>query len=487
MMSRKWTRGLGSLAGILGILSLTGCAVNPATGQRQLTLMTESQEIQMGREAHPQILASMGLYPDEDLQDYVQELGEELAASSERPELPWSFKVLDDPVINAFALPGGFIYVTRGIMAYLDSEAELAGVLGHEIGHVTARHSVNQISRAQLAQLGLGVGMALAPELQRFQGLASTGLQLLFLKFGRDDEHQADELGVRYMSREGFDPAQLSGVMAMLGEVSGGEGGRVPEWLSTHPNPENREESILEMAAQTPVSAQEPRVGREAYLSRLDGLVFGNDPREGFFRDNHFYHPEMAFQLTFPPQWQTANLKTAVQGQSQDQDAFMVLTLAEAADPEAALRSFSGQAGVDALRINRDPINGIPATSLDFVYREEGQEGQGQVAFIQHEETLLQLLVFATPSAWQQQGGILEGSVRSFRTLTDPDFLSVEPARLRIVTVPSAMTLDAFLRREGVQDEADTIRKLNRLDGNPTLERGRIMKVPAGERLPGGG
>ena len=132
------------------------------------------------------IVASMGLYPDGDLQAYVQELGEELAARSERPDLPWTFRVLDDPVINAFALPGGYIYVTRGLLAYLDSEAELAGVLGHEIGHVTARHSVNQISRAQVAQLGLGVGMILAPELQQFEGLASASLGLLFLKFGRD-------------------------------------------------------------------------------------------------------------------------------------------------------------------------------------------------------------------------------------------------------------------------------------------------------------
>lgn len=461
--------------------------MNPATGDRQLTLMSESQEIQMGREAHPQILASMGRYPDEDLQRYVQELGEELAASSERPELPWTFEILDEPAVNAFALPGGFIYVTRGIMAYLASEAELAGVLGHEIGHVTARHSVNQISRAQLAQLGMGVGMILAPELQRFQGLASTGMQLLFLKFGRDDEHQADELGVRYMSREGYDPAQLSGVMAMLGEVSGGEGGRVPEWLSTHPNPENREEAILAMAADAPVSAEPSRIGTEAYLSRLDGLIFGNDPREGFFQDNQFYHPEMAFQLTFPRGWQTANLKSAVQGQSPEEDAFMVLTLADASDPAAALRSFSAQDGIRALRTSRDPINGIPAASLDFAYEGEGQEGQGQVAFLRHGEVLLQILAFATPPAWRQRGGILESSIRSFRSVSDPEILDVAPERLRIVTLPGAMALEELLRREGAQHQGEAVRQLNRLEGNPMLEAGRSLKIPLGGRWPGRG
>lgn len=202
------------------LLFLAGCAINPATGERQLSFMSEAQEIQMGRDADPDIVASMGLYPDEDLQSYVQELGTSLAARSERPDLPWTFRVLDDPLINAFALPGGFIYVTRGILVHFESEAELAGVLGHEIGHVTARHSVNQISRTQLAQLGLGVGMILAPELQQYAGLASASMQLLFLKFGRDDERQSDQLGVRYMSRAGYDPAQLSGVMAMLGQVT---------------------------------------------------------------------------------------------------------------------------------------------------------------------------------------------------------------------------------------------------------------------------
>jgi len=481
--SRRF-RAAGVSGGILGLLFMVSCAVNPATGERQLTLMSESQEIQMGQEAHPQILASMGRYPDEDLQRYVQALGEELAADSERPDLPWSFEVLDDPAVNAFALPGGFIFVTRGIMAYLESEAELAGVLGHEIGHVTARHSVNQMSRAQLAQLGLGVGMVLAPELQRFQGLASTGMQLLFLKFGRDDERQADELGVRYMSREGYDPAELSGVMGMLGKVSGG-GERVPEWLSTHPNPENREEAILEMAARADAASGATLVRRETYVRRLDGLVFGKDPREGFFRENVFFHPEMAFQVTFPRGWQTANLKTAVQGQSPDQDAFMVLTLAEASDPAAALESFSSQSGIQTLRTDRTSINGVEAVSMDFTYRGDDQEGQGQVAFLRHGGTVFQLLAFATPSAWQEKGGVLESSVRSFRPVSDPEVLNVAPDRLRVVSVPRSMTLDELLQREDAQEHAEAVRQLNRIEGNPTLQAGRLVKIPHGGRLPG--
>ncbi len=181
-----------------GALS-TGCTTVKATGEQRLNLVGEEQEIQMGRDADVQIVATMGLYPDAGLQSYVKALGERIAATTERPKLPWTFRVVDDDVVNAFSLPGGFIYVTRGILSTLNNEAELAGVLGHEIGHVTAMHSVIRISETQLTQLGLGVAGAVAPGLQSYLGLAGVGLQLMYLKFSREDELQADGLGVRYM------------------------------------------------------------------------------------------------------------------------------------------------------------------------------------------------------------------------------------------------------------------------------------------------
>src|SRR6059036_688194 len=201
-----------------------GCAVNPATGSRQLMLVSESQEISMGRDYDNQVVASIGLYPDSTLQRWIQQFGARLAATSERPNLPWSFRVVDDPVVNAFALPGGFIYVTRGILAHLGSEAELASVVGHEIGHVTARHSVSQMSKAQLLDVGVIVGMILRPQLQNFGGLAQAGLELLFLKYSRNDESQADELGLRYLTRAGYDPRPMTQVFRTLDRVGTAEG-----------------------------------------------------------------------------------------------------------------------------------------------------------------------------------------------------------------------------------------------------------------------
>jgi predicted Zn-dependent protease len=448
--------------------------------------MSEGQEIQMGREADPQIVASMGLYPDESLQAYVQELGSELAASSERPDLPWTFRVLDDPLINAFALPGGFIYVTRGIMVHFESEAELVGVLGHEIGHVTARHSVNQISKQQIAQIGVGVGMILKPELQRYSWIADASMQLLFLKFSRDDEHQADELGVRYMSRVGYDPAQLSGVMAMLGRVTreGGEG--PPEWLSTHPNPENREESILELAEEADVALDPALVRREEYLPRLDGMIYGANPREGFFEGPRFYHPDMAFQFEFPDGWQTANSKQAVQAGSPEGDAIMGLTLGEGSSPADALDTFLSQEGMESGQRSSAAINGIQAAGANFRVTTSDGVIRGRVVFLNHQGVLLRFLGFTTEQAWQSRGGVIRASLESFRPLTDRSKLSVEPARLRVVTVPRAMDLATLLSREGASDRADDVRILNRLEGNPSLPAGRVLKIPVGGVLPSG-
>src|SRR5256884_74723 len=255
------------LALLLAVAVAAGCAVNPATGSRQLMLVSESQEIALGRDYDKEVVASIGLYPDSALQGWIQQFALRLAATSARPNLPWPFRVVDDPVVNAFALPGGFIYVTRGILAHLNSEAELAGVVGHEIGHVTARHSASQMSKQQLAQLGLAVGAIASPELGRYAGLASQALGVLFLKYSRDNESQADELGLRYLRRGAYDPREMPHVFEMLTRVSEAQGGgRVPEWLATHPNPENRRGRIEQEIAAGPQTFSGTAANRDSYL-----------------------------------------------------------------------------------------------------------------------------------------------------------------------------------------------------------------------------
>ena len=183
---------------VIVLLIADSCAKNPVTGKNELMLMSKDQEIALGQQSDPEIVAFFGLYQDEELQKFIDVKGKEMAAISHRPDLPFEFKIVDSPVVNAFAVPGGYVYFTRGIMAHFNNEAEFAGVLGHEIGHVTARHSAKQYSNAMLGQIGLVAGSIISPEFAQFADIASTGLQLLFLKFARDAESQSDKLGVEY-------------------------------------------------------------------------------------------------------------------------------------------------------------------------------------------------------------------------------------------------------------------------------------------------
>jgi predicted Zn-dependent protease len=460
------------------------CATNPATGKRQLMLVSEAQEIAMGKAADQEAVASYGLYPDDRVQAYVERLGKGLAARSERPDLPWSFKVVDDPAVNAFALPGGYIYVTRGIMAHLSSEAELAAVLGHEIGHVTARHSASQISEQQLAMGGLIVGMAVSPDLQRFGGLAQQALGLLFLKFGRDDENQADELGLRYMTRLDYDPREMLGVFGVLEGATRAEGGgRMPDWLSTHPSPGNRSARIQGQMAATATSGR--LVNRAEYLRQLDGMVFGENPREGFFQADTFYHPDLRFQLTFPRGFRTQNQKQAVVGVSEAQDALLALTLAAGTSPEEAARQFLSQQGVQPGRAGRDSISGLPAYTAFFEAASEQGALRGVVTFVSKDGRLYRLLGYTPAERFSRYQDAFAATLRSFGSLTDARYLDAQPRRIALVSPERPMALQEFARAYPSTVPLETIGLINGLAANEVLPRGELAKRVVGGRLPG--
>lgn len=426
----------------------SGCARNPVTGQLQLALVGEAQEIEIGRQTAAQAVAAMGLVPDTALQEYVQTLGARLAAQSERPQLPWTFGVVDDPTPNAFAAPGGFIFLTRGMMAVMDSEAELVTVLGHEIGHVTARHSVTAMSRAQVAQLGLGLGSIFVPQLESLGQVAGAGMQLLFLRYGRDAERQADELGFRYTLEQGYDASRMASVFATLGRLGeGSERSAVPSWLQTHPLPAERVVAAQERFAALQPPPANLRVAREAYLQRLDGLVHGVNPRNGFFRDGRFLHPDLRFQMAFPAGWQTQNLAQAVLAGSPRNDAAMQLTLAQDATPEAAAQRFFGQQGIGAGQPRRQPINGLPALVVPFQAQTQQGVLQGLAAWIQHDGRVYQVIGFTPAQAYASYDRALASTIGSFAVLSDPTTLAIQPNRLRLVRLPEAMTVAQFAAR----------------------------------------
>jgi predicted Zn-dependent protease len=477
-MNRKW-------AAVVMMAFGSACATNPATGRRQLSLIGEEQEVQMGREADGEIVAATGLYEDADLQVYVQGVGLPLAKGSERAGLPWTFRVVDDAAVNAFALPGGYIYATRGILAYMGSEAELAAVLGHETGHVTARHSVNQISRAQLATLGLGVGMILKPELVDYADLAQVGLGLLFLKYGRGAEREADDLGFRYITRNGYDPRPMTAVFDTLSRVSAASGeGRLPAWLSTHPDPEDRGRRISELIQSLPPAQRQGRVEREAYLRRIDGIVFGDDPREGFFEGSTFYHPEMRFRLQFPRGWKTSNQKAAVSALSPGRDAVVVVTLTRRDTPEAAAREFFAQQGVRQGGSWRGSLDSLPAVAHEFAAATTQGELQGLAAFVAHRGHVFQLLGYAPQSRWGAHRPIVSSSLGSFGLLDDRRYLDVQPSRVRLVALPQPMTLREFAQRYPSTVPLATLAIINQVGESDRLEPGRLVKRVVGGTTP---
>src|SRR2546422_1816728 len=268
-----------SLLVICMTAAATDCARNPVTGKRQIVLVSESQEIAMGQQSDPQVREEYGIVDNAALQAYVQSLGRKLVAVSHRPNLEWHFTVVDSPVVNAFAIPGGYVYLTRGILAYLGNEAELAGVMGHEIGHVTARHSVRQITRQELGQLGLNVGGVLSPTFGQLGNVAQSGLGLVFLRFSRDDEREADRLGVEYAARTACDPRQVSNFFDVLGRLStANDRETIPGWLSTHPDPPQRVEATRMLANEwiqmLGLTEERMSVNRDQLLRAIDGLVF---------------------------------------------------------------------------------------------------------------------------------------------------------------------------------------------------------------------
>ena len=468
--------GMKKLATLLATSLLAACAVNPVTGRREISLVSESQEIQMGQEAAQQVEASLGLVDDPQLQAYVRRVGLELARQSERPSLPWRFGVIDDPTPNAFALPGGPIYITRGLLNLMGSEAELASVLGHEIGHITARHSAQQITRAQLGQIGLIGAVLIKPELAQVGDLLSTGMSLLLLKYGRDAERQADELGFKYALAKNYDVSEMDDVFIALqrvGEATGRSG--IPAWASTHPDPGERAATAQQRAAALPASPTPRVTNTNEYLDRIQGLVYGENPRQGFFRNNEFLHPDLRFRITFPSGWRTQNQPSAVVAASPEQDAIIGLQFAKGSPTEAA-RQFFAQQGIQQGQASTSPINGNPAyTSYFQAQTEQGVIG-GVVAFIQHNNNTYQILAYTPAQRLQAYDDLFLNVARSFATLTDASALNVRPNVVDIVRIPSAMTLTQFNQRYPSVIPIAELAIINQVEPNTTLPAGTRVK-----------
>ncbi len=449
--------------------------------------MSEEQEIALGANYDPSVIATFGLYEDEELQNFITEKGSEMAKISHRPNLEYHFRILDSPVVNAFAVPGGYIYFTRGILAQFNSEAEFIGVLGHELGHVTARHSASQQSKQQLSQLALIGGLAISPEFRYFADYAMQGMQLLFLKFSRDNETESDRLGVEYSSKIKYDASKMADFFLVLKEMQlNSEQGGVPTFLSTHPDPGDRYNSVHNEAKQWQDSLRynDWRVKRETYLKRIDGIVYGDDPRQGYVESNSFYHPQLKFKFPYPKEWKLINTPLQVQIAPEDGKAIIILSLSEKNNLDQAV-----DANIEALNLTVYErkslnVNGLPAISINSKQIPEGTQSNAQDTirlqsyFIQHDQKIYVFHGITFDSMFDKYRDAFTSTMASFNRLTDPDKLNKQPQRIRIKQVQQSGSVKDVLGYYGIPEaQKKNISLLNNMDLTDKLERGDLIKI----------
>jgi predicted Zn-dependent protease len=498
-----------SLSGICVVTSLviSGAAFAASepsliTGEKKSFGYSWEQELKLGAEADKEITESMGLYEDPKLQAYVEAVGQRVLQHSNftSPSAPaiyrntkFTFRVMDSPVVNAFALPGGYVYVTRGLLTHVQNEAQLAVVLGHEIAHIAARHSSQQARRSQWTQLGVVAGAILGSKVlgERGADLAPSILNMggkaaeaFLLRYSREAEHESDTLGVNYATRAGYAAEHSARFFESLKRISAAEGKSLPTWQSSHPDPGDRAQRVVTIANQIPADTR-TNVGEEEYLRHIEGMVIGEDPREGFVRNNMFYHPTLRFQFPVAAGWKVDNQRAAVVMAEPSGKARMGLRLAEGANARDAALRFPEQAKVKVVTSGDTMINGLPTTVL--IGHAATEQGTVSVwnAFIEHEGKVYSLLGYAPDAAFEQMRPTFEATAAGFSPLRDQAVAAVQPARLKLVradrNAPFASYVPTALPPELTAEE---LAILNQVTLNDAVPAGRILKIPEVSGVP---
>ncbi|MCG5055034.1 MAG: M48 family metalloprotease [Myxococcales bacterium] len=481
--SRKSLVDVGSLACLWAssMLVVSSCAVNPVTGRREFSLLSKSQEKEVGAQNDQAVLAEMGEVNAPALAGYVRDVGQAVLAKSHEPGAAFTFRLMDDPTVNAFALPGGYVYLTRGILAYLNNEAAMAGVLGHEVGHVMARHGADRYTKQVFLGLGVAVGGALSGDLGE-QLLGAAG-QLTLLKYGRDDERQSDKLGVEYATKAGYDTREMADFFRTLSLLNGGAG-RLPAWTSSHPDPGERFETVNKLSEQAQAGlATRFNVDREKYLRAVDGIVFGKNPREGFEDAGWFKHPDLDFQFVVPPGWLLQNSKSKVVLAPQDRKSTATLTLAEGASAAAAADALAKEDAVQELERQTLTVNGMPAVRAKsrITVANQPVATMAVTTFIERGGKVYAFVGLAQEPDFAAQLPNLVSIADSFAPLADAAAKTVRPMKIKVVTANADATLAEIVKPYPLpalaQTEKVNLGVLNGMSLEDKVQKGTLVKV----------
>lgn len=485
---------LASLLALAALLWLGGCATEPNlyTGQTGYFGYTWNQELQLGKTNDQGIVQQMGLYPDDELARYINDLGQEILSHSElkspdSPEIyrdtPFTFRLLDSPVVNAFALPGGYVYVTRGLLAHCQNEAQLALIVGHEITHVEARHASKQALKQQWGQIGLLAGAIIGetvaddPEMaNRLLDLSGELFQLVTLKYGRDAERESDLHGVKYAARAGYETSEGSHFFTTLKRISQKSGQSIPTWMSSHPDPGEREQTIKRLADELTPDGSPRRIEEQAYLKRIEGLVVGENPRHGYTKGNTFYHPDLRLTFEAPIGWKIRNETQAVHLSDPQGYALAVFTQAKEPSVQAALQAFGAKQGIQVNRIHEalgssQSIEGTIATAsgnLPFL-----------ASFVEHDGSVFTFLGYSSAGAYASMRPQFQKCFNSFAELRDREALAIQPTRLKIVAAKQNAPFRSFLPASLPSGtEAEDWAIMNQVQLDEEMPRGKLLKLP---------
>lgn len=466
------------------LLLISACSINPATGERQFTaLMSPAQEVQVGAEEHKKIVAQMGLYQDAELQAYVERVGKAVTKNTERPEVQYKFFIVDSPIVNAFALPGGYIYVSRGLLALANTEAELAAVLGHEAGHITARHSAERYSHGVLASLGAAV-VSLAVDNGAVSQAAGIGSDLYLKSYSRSQENEADALGIRYLSRSDYDERAMTSFLSNLqaqseleARLEGRSGGANVSYFSTHPATSERVSKTITEARQYEAGGV---IERTPYLKAIDGVTYGDSADQGFARGQDFYHPKLGFTFSVPNGFKIINNPAQVVATS-DSGAVVVFDMAGNTENQNAL-NYLTQTWIKNESLNSVEsitVNGMPAAAAAFPGTINNRAVTIRVVAIQWQPNKFVRFQIAIPN--NASSSLVDGLKRttySFRNMTANEQQNIRPYRVRMIVAGAGDSVASLARRQPFTNlQEERFRVLNGLKPGENLSAGQAYKI----------
>jgi predicted Zn-dependent protease len=479
------------LLGIYVTVSLhSGCAVNPVSGRPEAVLISVEKEKELGAEEAKKVEKSMGLVTDPEIVAYVEAIGQRLAKHSPKHDVSYTFKIVDMELPNAFALPGGHVYVSRGLLALVNSEDELAGVMGHEIGHVAGRHAVQRLTRvAATSPIRVATGLAgaavgvVAPKAgSAISDAGQLASALVIAPHSREQEHEADDVGQKISASAGWNPEGLTSLLKSLGreEKLRSDDESQSSFFDTHPATDERVANTKERASQLKKSEARPIANdRAALLAKLDGLLVGSNPDNGVFNGNEFVQPVLDFFISFPAGWEKQNTNEAIVAQAPGKKALIVLRVAgKGNNPVAVVKQIEEKHNTKILeKASQTQINGLPAVHLNAKMKtEEGVTGI-ILTWISHRGLVYQVTAMSPVESFGSYREAFIKSITSFRPLAEVDWPKILETRLRIVQARNGETLQDLEKRSGSVWTPGEIAVANGLAENDPLSDGQLIKV----------